>query len=144
MRQLRVDNDLIGLTQSFLTDRKVKIVIDGHIDPEKDVETGIPQGSLVSPILLLIYISRVFDRVSVTSPKTTSVSFMDDLGFLDSGNSIQEVATNLEKTGKVVLRWGLANAVTFDIAKTQAILFTKARNKKAKEVIKNTKLVFGE
>ena len=42
IRQLRIDNDLIGWTQSFLTDRKVEIVIDGHINPEKDVETGIP------------------------------------------------------------------------------------------------------
>ncbi len=68
IRQLGVDNDLIGWTQSFLTGRKVEIVIDRHINSEKDVETGIPQGLPVSPILFLIYISRVFDTVSTMSP----------------------------------------------------------------------------
>ncbi len=57
----------------------MEIVIDGHINPEKEVETGIPQGSPVSPILFLIYISGVFDAVSAISPETMSVSFMDDL-----------------------------------------------------------------
>lgn len=144
MRHSGIDNDLIGWTQSFLTDRKVGIVIDGHINPEKDVETGIPQGSPVSPVLFLIYISGVFDAVTAKSPETVSVSFMDDLGFLASGNSIQEVANCLEKTGEAVLRWGLSNAVTYDIAKTEAILFSRARNKKAKEEMAATRLRFGE
>lgn len=55
MRQLGIDNDLIGWTQSFLTDRRVEIVIDGHINAEKDAETSIPHGSPISPILFLIY-----------------------------------------------------------------------------------------
>ena len=103
MRQLEIDNDLIGWTQSFLTDRRVEIIIDGHKNPERDVETGIPQGSPASPILFLIYISGVFGAVTATSPEVTSVSFMDDLGFLASGNSIEEVATSLETTRETVL-----------------------------------------
>lgn len=61
-----------------------------------------------------------------------------------SGNSIQDVATRLEKIGETVLRWGLFNAVTYNIAKTEAILFSKAHSKKAKKKIAATKLVFGE
>ncbi len=118
-----VDNDLFGWTQSFLTDRKIEIVINGHINPEKRVETGIPQGLPVSPILFLIYISRVFDAVKEKSLETIFLSFMDDLEFLANGNSLQEVAVSLEKMRETVLRWTLSNAVTYDIAKTEAILF---------------------
>ncbi len=50
----------------------------------------------------------------------------------------------MEKTGETVLRWGLSNAVTYDIAKTEAILFSKARGKKTKGEVANSKLVFGE
>ncbi len=60
MSDLGIDDDLIGWTQSFLIDRWVELVIDGHINSKCKVETGISQGSPVSLILFLIYISGVF------------------------------------------------------------------------------------
>lgn len=62
MRQLGVNNDLIRWTQFFLTDRKVEIVIDRHVNIEKDVKTRILQGLPVSLILFIIYISKVFNK----------------------------------------------------------------------------------
>lgn len=44
MLELGVDGDLICWTKSFLTDRKLQLVIDGHNNLENDIETGIPQG----------------------------------------------------------------------------------------------------
>ena len=60
---------------------------------------------------------------------------MDNLEFLASKSLIQEVVTSLEKTAENVLRWGLFNAVTYDMAKTEAISFSKACNKKVKKEI---------
>ena len=77
----------------------------------------------MSPILFLIYINGLFDTVKEESPETISLFFMDDLRFLANGNLIQEVAASLEKTRETVIRWGLSNAVTYDIAKTEDILF---------------------
>ena len=120
----------------------MEIVINGHINPERNVEIGIPQGSPVLPILFLIYISGIFDVVSAILLNITSVSFIDDLGFLASGNLVWKVAIYLEKTRKTVLNWGLDNAVLYDMAKTEAIFFTKAQSTKAKEEILATRLVF--
>lgn len=112
MIELGIDGDLITWTGSLLTDRKVQLVIDGHENKEREIETGIPQGSPVSPILFLIYISGVFDKVSETSPLVTSLSFVDDLGFIASGSSVKEVVKLLENVAKAVLEWGGLNAVT--------------------------------
>ena len=68
MSDLGIDDDLIGWTQSFLTDRWVELVIDGHINPKCKVETGILQRSPISPILFLIYISRVFLEIESRLP----------------------------------------------------------------------------
>lgn len=61
------------------------------------METGIPQGSPVSLILFLIYISAVFNKVSKTSSLITSLSFIDDLGFIASSSTIKEKVEVLER-----------------------------------------------
>lgn len=85
MLELRIDGDLIRWTKSFLIDRKLQLTINGYTNQEVKIETGIPQGSPVSPILLLIYISGVFDKVQEELPKVLSLSFVDGLGFIASG-----------------------------------------------------------
>ena len=78
-------------------------MIDGHNNPENDVETGIPQGSPVFPILFLIYISGVFEQVEKELPELVSLSFVDDLGFIASRTSVKEIAKALGKFGKLVV-----------------------------------------
>ena len=119
MVELGIDGDSVLWTRSFLTDRKVQLVIDGHESRERKIETGIPHGSPVSPILFLIYISGVFDQVTKTCPLVTSLSFIDDLGFIASGSLVKEVGKALEKVVKTVIEWGSRNAVTYDTSKTE-------------------------
>ena len=132
--ELGIDGDLIRWTQSFLTDRKVQLVIDGHTNKERDIETEIPQGSPVSPILFLVYISGVFEKVSESYPAITSLSFVVDLGFLASGHSVKELAKILGQVA-TVLDWGKSNAVTYDVAKTEAVLFSKSHRQRLNKQI---------
>lgn len=106
-----------------MTNQKIQLVIDGHENKEREIEPGIPQGSSVLPILFLIYISGVFDKVTETSPFVTSLSFIDDLGFIASGSSVKKEVKALEKIAKTVLECGALNAVTYDMSKTEAVLF---------------------
>ncbi len=143
MIELRIDEDLVTWTSSFLTNRKIQLVIDGHENKVREIETGISQGSLVSPILFLIYISGVFDEVSETSPLVTSLSFVDDLGFIASGSSVKEVIKLLENVAKVVLEWGRLNAVTYDLSKTEAVLFSKSHRQQLNKQLRETKIEVG-
>lgn len=68
IKDLDMDNDFIGWTKLFLTDRSVKFVIDGLRNSKQRVKLGIPQRSLVSPILFLIYINRVFSIIEDQLP----------------------------------------------------------------------------
>ena len=126
MIEFGTDGDLVTWTVSFLTNQKIQLVIDGHDNKERNIETGIPQGSPVLPILFLIYISGVFSKVSKTSPLVTSLSFVDDLGFIAYDSSVKEVIKILESVAQAVLDWGRINAVTYDVSKTEAVLFSKS------------------
>ena len=65
---LGIDGDLVSWTRSFLTDRKIQLTIDRHDNKEREIETEIPQGSTISPIFFLIYMSGVFNQISEISP----------------------------------------------------------------------------
>lgn len=67
---------------------------------------------------------------------------MDNLRFLASCNSIKKVAISLKTTEKTVFRQRLSNTITYNITKTEAILFFKSPGQKAKKEIAALKLVF--
>ena len=140
MVELGIDGDLVTWTGSFLTDQKIQLVIDGHDNKEREIETGIPQGVPVSPILFLIYISGVFNKVLKTSPLVTSLSFVDDLGFIASGSSVKEIVEALEKVAQEVIELGRLNAVTYDTSETEAVFFSKYHRQRLNKQLREAKI----
>ncbi len=59
------------------------------------------------PIFFFIHVSGVFDTVTEGNPMVTSQSFVDDLRFIASGISVNQIAPNLETVVRTVLEWGL-------------------------------------
>ena len=119
------------------------MVIDGYTNSKQKVETRILQGLQVSLILFLIYVSGMFFELEKKLPGITCVLFVDDLGFLTSSYSISIVEKLLEKAGKITLEWGANNSVTYDMNKTEAVLFSKACHQKVAKQISETQLRFG-
>ena len=101
--ELGVDRNLMKWTKSFFTDRTVQLVIDEYENQKRKIETGIFQGSPVSPILFLIYISGVFYKVQDITLSVTSLLFVDDLGFIALGSSVKEIGKVFEEVAKTVL-----------------------------------------
>ena len=74
LNSIGVEGHLLQWTSSFLTGRKMSVCAKGHISQPRDVLSGVPQGSVLGPLLFLIYIN------SVASNLTSSYKiFADDL-----------------------------------------------------------------
>jgi hypothetical protein len=135
MRELGLDGDLIRWVQSFLTDRHVQLNIDNTQCPAHSINSGVPQGSPVSPILFLIYLSGVFEAMERAVPEVRPLSFADDIGLLAPGCSVQEACNKLQEAAKIAIEWGLSNLVQFEAEKTEAVLFTRKRGQELRDQI---------
>lgn len=90
------------------------------------MEPGISQGSSVSSIFFLIYINRVFNKVLETSLIITPLSFVKNLGFIASDNSIKKIIKALEKIAKEIIEWGRLNTIIYNMSKMEVMLFLKS------------------
>ena len=115
---------MIRWVDSFLRERKVQLVIDGYTCQVRDIKMGVPQGSLISPILFIIYLSRVFNAIEAKIP-IKALSFADNIDLIATRGSIKEIVETLEKVGKEAFQWGLGNNVSFKVDKTETVLFIR-------------------
>ena len=67
-------NPLLGWIKDFLTGRKMKVVVHGSSSRTVDVTSGVPQGSVIGPVLFLIFINNIASGLS-----SKFALFADDL-----------------------------------------------------------------
>ena len=104
----------------------------------------MPQGSLVSPILFVIYLSGVFRTIEEAVPGVQALSFADDLGIVVSASSVAQACERLQQAGEAAIEWGVQNVVQFDAAKTEAILFTRKRGRQLRDQVQRAQITIEE
>ena len=88
LRQYHISGPLLEWFSSFLQDRRQRVTILGATSSEKPVSSGVPQGSILGPILFLLYVNDLPDAVQNSSV----ACFADDTKIFRCVNSISDVA----------------------------------------------------
>ena len=96
MRNARVDECLVRWTDSFMHDRRVIMSIDGQDGEEMGVNTGLPQGSPVSPVLFALYIAEIHEAAESQMEDCRGISFVDDVTWIVEGVDLDNVTAKLE------------------------------------------------
>ena len=64
LKQNGISGNLLNLSPNFLRNRKQRVLLNGQTSSWVDVDAGVPQGFILSPLLILIYINDTGDGIS--------------------------------------------------------------------------------
>ena len=134
LKSYGVSGSLFSIIKSFLTGRKIKIVLDGRSSSLYSINAGVPQGSILGPILFLIFINDLPDNVlcklSMYADDTTLYQSLDSQGTATK-NEAQwakfEMAADLEYDLRTITEWGDSWLVSFNATKTKLLSINKFR-----------------
>lgn len=114
---------------SFLQNRRTKIKLPEGESDWLQTDSGIPQGSPISPILFLFFIADLLDTVDNGALRVSAVGFVDDINILTYGSSTERNCRVLSETHKKCLRWAETHGAKFAPEKYEVIHLTKAKKK---------------
>ena len=96
-----------------------------YVDSSKqNINCGVPQGSILGPLLFLLYIN---DIVNISN-RLLPLIFADDTNLFITGKSVQEISDQMNIELNNTLTWLNANRLSLNVAKTHFILF-KSKNR---------------
>ena len=116
---------------SYLTDRKQCVSINSESSPYENIICGVPQGSILGPLLFLLYINDIMH----VSERAYLVLFADDSNLFINGDNLENMILTMNDELEKVLHWLHLNRLSLNIDKSQYMIFS-LNKPKIKSVVK--------
>ncbi len=125
------------MIESYLANRKQFVSADGFISDNRNCKSGVPQGSILGPILFNIFVNDIIDAV----PNTHITMFADDNLMICSDHNLLELYRNTQYNLNSIVNWYDKNALALNSNKCNYIIFSSAYKKNNIDaIIKTDKL----
>ena len=112
------------MVKSYLTARQQQCLINGFLSSQSNLLCGVPQGSILGPLLFLIYINNLPNCLKFTNP----CFYADDTQIFISSFDIGALANNINFDLKNLSDWLTINKLQFHSLKTKLMIVGSTYN----------------
>ena len=105
--------------KDYLTGRSQYVTYNGFKSNNSEIKCGVPQGSILGPLLFLLYIN---DLASV-SEACFSILFADDSNMFISGKDVEVMSEKLKSDMENIRQWLCCNKLSLNVSKTHYMVF---------------------
>ena len=116
---------------SYLSNRKQYVSVNGHTSEHLNISCGVPQGSVLGPLLFLIYIN---DLPNVTRHLSFYL-FADDTNIYFEAKDLETLQKIMKRELRHVKKWLEANKLALNVEKTNFVVFHSPAKKVTELVI---------
>ena len=105
--------------KSYLSNCKQFVSLNGYDSELVEINCGVPQGSVLGPLLFLLYINDLNQAIKFCKVH----HFADDTNLLYLGKSIKKLNKLVNIDLKNLLYWLNANKISLNVKKTELVIF---------------------
>ena len=118
-KQYGISGNLLSFLVNYLSNRKQSVLLNDVISSNRPVTAGVPQGSVLGPLLFLIYVSDILENlISLTK------LFADDSSLLVSATTITDLEGILNHDLLIITNSAKQWLIKFNPNKTEAMFFS--------------------
>ena len=125
LKQNGIKGNLMKLLSSFLNNRKQRVLLNGRFSSWRNISAGVPQGSILGPLLFLVYINDLCDGLE-SSPRL----FADDISLFSPVNDINLTAIQMNRDLNLISNWAHQWKMQFNpdpLKQAQEVIFSRKR-----------------
>jgi hypothetical protein len=113
--QFGVSNIELKWFESYISDREQVCFVNGMTSTPKEIVCGVPQGSILGPLLFLLYINDLPDSLDNTTP----CLYAADMPIFSSAKDSVELIFNLNNDLNKISQWLTSNKLQHHSTKTK-------------------------
>ena len=124
LRKAGINGELLDWLSNYLTNRKQRVVIPGAVSKWAFIKAGVPQGSILGPLLFLLYINDI-----VIDIHANIRLFADDTSLYMIVDNPNETARIMNADLEIINKWAKTWLVKFNPSKSESLLISRKVNR---------------